>query len=73
MAMLVGMQLDVFTALKDGPFTGAEIAAAIGAKPTKLMPLLHALVAPTSLPFRMIVSTIHRRLTPSWCEDDRHT
>jgi hypothetical protein len=30
MAMLAGMQLDVFTLLKDGPMTEAEIASAIG-------------------------------------------
>ncbi len=45
MAMLAGMQLDVFTPLKDGPLTGAEIAAAIDVKLAKLMPLLYALVA----------------------------
>ena len=45
MAMLAGMQLDVFTQLKDGPLTGAEIAAAIGVRPSKLGPLLYALVA----------------------------
>jgi 2-hydroxy-4-(methylsulfanyl)butanoate S-methyltransferase len=44
MAMLAGMQLDLFTPLKDGPLTGAEIAAAIGVKPLKLIPLLYALV-----------------------------
>jgi 2-polyprenyl-3-methyl-5-hydroxy-6-metoxy-1,4-benzoquinol methylase len=43
MAMLAGMHLDVFTPLKDGSLTGAEIAAAIGVKPAKLMPLLYAL------------------------------
>jgi SAM-dependent methyltransferase len=45
MAMLAGLQLDVFTRLKDGPLTGAEIAAAIGVQPVKLIPLLYALVA----------------------------
>ena len=45
MAMLAGMQLDVFTPLRDGPLTGAEVAEAIGVKPTKLIPLLYALVA----------------------------
>ena len=44
MAMLAGMQLDVFTPLKDGPLTGAEVATAIGVNPTKLVPLLYALV-----------------------------
>jgi hypothetical protein len=45
MAMLAGMQLDVFTSLKDGPLTGAEVAAAIGVKSNRLIPLLYALVA----------------------------
>ncbi|MGC2415031.1 MAG: methyltransferase [Stellaceae bacterium] len=44
MAMLAGIQLDLFTPLKDGPLTGAEIAAAIEVKPPKLIPLLYALV-----------------------------
>jgi predicted O-methyltransferase YrrM len=45
MAMLAGMQLDVFTPLKDGPLTSTEIAGAIGVKSAKLAPLLYALVA----------------------------
>jgi len=45
MAMLAGMQLDVFTPLKDGPLAGAELAEAIGVKPEKLAPLLYALSA----------------------------
>jgi 2-hydroxy-4-(methylsulfanyl)butanoate S-methyltransferase len=45
MAMLAGMQLDVFTQLKDGPLTAAEIAEVIGVQPSKLTPLLYALVA----------------------------
>ena len=44
MAMLAGMQLDLFTPLKDGPLTGAEIALAIGVQPARLIPLLYALV-----------------------------
>jgi hypothetical protein len=44
MAMLAGLQLDLFTALKDGPLTSAEIAATLGVKPTRLTPLLYALV-----------------------------
>jgi SAM-dependent methyltransferase len=44
MAMLAGMHLDLFTPLKDGPLTGAEIAASIGVTASKLMPLLYALV-----------------------------
>jgi hypothetical protein len=45
MAMLAGMELDVFTPLKDGALTGAEIAAAIGVNSRRLIPLLYALVA----------------------------
>jgi hypothetical protein len=45
MAMLAGMQLELFTALKGGPLTAEEVAAAINVKSTKLRPLLHALVA----------------------------
>lgn len=52
MAMLAGMQLDLFTPLKDGPLTSAEIAAAIGVKPAKLAPLLYALVAAELLTVR---------------------
>lgn len=44
-AMLAGMQLDLFTPLKDGPKSAVEIADAIGADPDKLSLLLHALVA----------------------------
>lgn len=44
-AMLTGMQLDVFTRLKDGPMNAEQIADAIGVKPAKLKPLLYALVA----------------------------
>lgn len=43
-AMVAGMQLDVFTPLKDGPMAGAEIADAIGVRPDKLSLLLYALV-----------------------------
>ena len=44
LAMLAGMQLDVFTPLKDGPLTCAEIADAIGVRRTSCGPLLYALV-----------------------------
>ncbi|WP_179137496.1 methyltransferase [Candidatus Entotheonella palauensis] len=44
-AMLAGMQLDVFTPLKDGPMTAAQLADALDVKPEKLSPLLYALVA----------------------------
>ena len=44
-AMLAGMQLDVFSPLKDGPLDSAQIAAAIQVDSAKLGPLLYALVA----------------------------
>jgi SAM-dependent methyltransferase len=44
MAMLAGMRLGVFTPLKDGPMTVADLARAIGVDPRKLRPLLYALV-----------------------------
>lgn len=44
-AMLAGMQLDVFTPLKDGPMTAEQLAAVLGVKAEKLSPLLYALVA----------------------------
>ena len=44
-AMLAGMELDVFTPLKDGPLTADQIARAAGTDPAKTAPLLHALVA----------------------------
>jgi hypothetical protein len=42
LAMLAGMQLDVFTPLKDGPMT--EEALALNVQPRKLRPLLYALI-----------------------------
>jgi SAM-dependent methyltransferase len=44
-AMLAGMQLDLFTPLKNGPMTADQIAAAIGISPTRLRLLLYCLVA----------------------------
>jgi SAM-dependent methyltransferase len=44
-AMLAGMQLDVFTPLKNGPLTAEEIAAAIGVATARLRLLLYCLVA----------------------------
>ena len=44
-AMLAGMQLDVFTPMKDGPLTAEQIADTIGVKPDRLRLLLWALVA----------------------------
>ena len=45
MALLAGMQLDVFTTLKDGSKTTDEVAAVLGVGPVKLAPFLYALVA----------------------------
>jgi 2-hydroxy-4-(methylsulfanyl)butanoate S-methyltransferase len=44
-AMLAGMELDVFTSLNDGPLTGGQVATALGVDPTRVKPLLYALVA----------------------------
>src|SRR5437899_8424443 len=44
-AMVAGMQLDVFTPLKDGPLSVEQIAAALDVHPRKPRPLLYALVA----------------------------
>jgi predicted O-methyltransferase YrrM len=44
MAMLAGMQLDVFTPLKDGPMKAAELAGALGLQTEKLEILLYSLV-----------------------------
>jgi hypothetical protein len=44
-ALLAGMELDVFTTLKDGPLTGLQVAATLGVEPIRLNPLLYALVA----------------------------
>ena len=43
-AILAGMQLDLFTPLKDGPMNVGELAQALGVGPTKLEPLLYSLV-----------------------------
>jgi hypothetical protein len=44
LAMLAGMQLDLFTPLKDGPLTAAALANALSLQTDKLRPLLYALV-----------------------------
>ncbi|HEX2228216.1 MAG TPA: methyltransferase dimerization domain-containing protein, partial [Candidatus Binatia bacterium] len=44
-AMLAGMQLDVFSPMKDGPASAEQIATAIGTKTDRLRLLLWALVA----------------------------
>jgi len=42
--MLAGMQLDVFTPLKDGPLTAVQLADVLGVNTEKLSRLLYALV-----------------------------
>src|SRR5215471_15575930 len=44
-AMLAGMELDLFSPLRDGPLAAEEIAQAAGTNPAKTEPLLQALVA----------------------------
>ena len=44
-SLLAGMQLDVFTHLKDRPLTTDATSASLGVKSEKLRPLLYALVA----------------------------
>ena len=44
LAMLAGMQLEVFSALGDEALTTAEAAARLDVQPAKLQPLLYALV-----------------------------
>jgi len=44
LAILAGMQLDLFTPLKDGPMTAAALAKALSLPTDKLRPLLYALV-----------------------------
>ena len=44
LAMLAGMQLDVFTPLANGPMSAVALAKAIDVRPEKLRPLLYALV-----------------------------
>lgn len=43
-AMLAGMQLDLFTSLKDSPMTAEQMAETMGVGSAKLKPLLYALV-----------------------------
>ena len=43
-AMLAGMQLDIFTPLEDGPITATALAEQLGVRAEKLGPLLYALV-----------------------------
>ncbi|MFC2063617.1 methyltransferase [Chloroflexota bacterium] len=43
-AMLAGMQLDLFTPIKDGPLNPGQLASKLGVNADKLAPLLYALV-----------------------------
>ena len=43
-AMYAGMKLEVFTPLKDGPLTVQNLAQSLNVNPTRLGPLLYALV-----------------------------
>jgi 2-hydroxy-4-(methylsulfanyl)butanoate S-methyltransferase len=52
MAMLAGMQLEVFTLLKDGPRSAEGIASSIGVNANKLAPLLYVLVLAELLTFQ---------------------
>ena len=51
-AMLAGMQLDLFTPLKDGPMSVAALANALSLRADKLRPLLYALVDAELLTFQ---------------------
>jgi len=44
-ALLAGMELDLFTPLKDGPLDAADLANLAGTDPSKTTQLLHALVS----------------------------
>ncbi len=44
-AMLAGIQLDLFTHLKNGPMSIEQISRSLGVRPDKLKPLLYALAA----------------------------
>ena len=43
--MLAGMQLDLFTPLKDGALSAGQLAESLGVRQDNLTPLLYALVA----------------------------
>jgi SAM-dependent methyltransferase len=45
LAMLAGMQLDVFTPLHEGPMSAEQLAAVLRVRADRLRPLLYALVA----------------------------
>ena len=45
LAMLAGMELDLFTPLRDGPMTPGQLADALEVNAGKLRPLLYSLVA----------------------------
>jgi hypothetical protein len=45
LAMLAGMELGVFTPLRDGPLTVEQLSLALGVRADKLQPLLRVLVS----------------------------
>lgn len=49
LAMLAGMQLDIFSSLSSGPLPTEQFAEALGVAPTRLPLLLYALVAAEQL------------------------
>ncbi len=51
MAMLAGMQLELFTPLQSGPMDAEALAETLGVNPLKLSPLLYALVVAELLTF----------------------
>ena len=51
MAMLAGMQLELFTPLQNGPMNAEALAETLGLNPVKLSPLLYALVVAELLTF----------------------
>ena len=69
LAALAGMQLDLFTPLKDGPKTAEEIAQATGVGPARLRLLLYSLVAAELLAEQADVSRIPVRRSNSWLRD----
>ncbi len=65
-AMLAGMQLDLFTPLKDGPMSTEQLAVALGVGPAKLEFLLYSLVAANLLTMEKTYSRIQTKPTVSW-------
>ena len=53
-ALLAGLRLEVFTGLKDGPLSAAQLAAALEVEPERLQVLLYALAAAGLLEVRNV-------------------